>query len=148
MPVLHKLFNKILMSGLFPDLWTKSCIVPVHKKGDIDDVNNYRGISIVSCFGKLFTSVLNNRILEWDNKYDILTDAQFGFRPGLSTVDAIFVLQSLINKTLCNKNVYIVVLWIFKRHLTLLTDASYGIKYIKLVYEGNYYKLYNHCIIM
>lgn len=32
MPVLHKLFNKILMSGLFPDLWTKSCIVPVHKK--------------------------------------------------------------------------------------------------------------------
>lgn len=51
----------------------------------------------------LFTSVLNNRILEWDNKYDILTDAQFGFRPGLSTVDAIFVLQSLINKTLCNK---------------------------------------------
>lgn len=72
------------------------------QKGDIDDVNNYRGISIVSCFGKLFTSVLNNRILEWDNKYDILTDAQFGFRPGLSTVDAIFVLQSLINKTLYN----------------------------------------------
>lgn len=55
------------------------------QKGHIDDVNNYRGISIVSCFGKLFTS-------------DILTDAQFGFRPGLSTVNAIFVLQSLILK--------------------------------------------------
>lgn len=40
MRVLYKLFNKILMSGLFPDLWTKSGIVPVHKKGDIDYVNN------------------------------------------------------------------------------------------------------------
>ena len=103
MPLIHNLFNKILASGIYPELWTKNCIVPLHKKGDADDVNNFRGISIVSCFGKLFTSILNTRLLEWDNENNILTDAQFGFRPGMSTVDAIFVLQSLINKTLKNK---------------------------------------------
>ena len=92
MPLIHKLFNKILLSGIYPELWTRSCIVPIHKKGDFDDVNNYRGISIVSCFGKLFTSILNIRILEWDNEHNVLTDAQFGFRPGFFTVDAIFVL--------------------------------------------------------
>ena len=41
--------------------------------------------------------------MEWEKEYNIVTDAQFGFRSGLSTVDAIFVLQSLINKTLNGK---------------------------------------------
>ena len=55
---------------------------------------------MVSCLGKLFTSILNKRILEWDKKYNIITDDLFGFKPGNSTIDAIFVLQSLINKSL------------------------------------------------
>jgi hypothetical protein len=46
----------------------------------------------------LFTGVLNNRILEWEKEYSIITDAQFGFRSGLSTVGAIFDLQLSINK--------------------------------------------------
>ena len=100
LPYLSKLFNSIFVSGYFPESWSKGCIVPVYKKGDINDTNNYRGITLVSCLGKLFTSILNRRLLEWDKKFNIITDAQFGFRPGNSTVDAIFVLQSLINKTL------------------------------------------------
>ena len=88
----------------FPESWARGCIVPVFKKGNCDDPNNYRGITIVSCLGKLFTSILNQRLLQWDKEYCIITDAQFGFKPGLSTVDAIFVLQSLINRTLQKKN--------------------------------------------
>ena len=103
LPCLHKLFNSLFISGYFPEIWTKACIVPIFKKGDANNANNYRGISLVSCFGKLFTGVLNNRILKWEKEYNVLTDAQFGFRNGLSTVDAIFVLQTLINKTLSKK---------------------------------------------
>ena len=88
------------MSGYFPESWSKGCIVPIYKKGDQNDTNNYRGITIVSCLGKLFTSVLNKRLLDWDKNYNIITDAQFGFRAGHSTIDAIFALQTLINKTL------------------------------------------------
>ena len=100
LPYLLRLFNCVFMSGFFPESWSTGCIVPIYKKGDVDDTNNYRGITLISCLGKLFTSILNRRLLEWDKTHNILTDAQFGFRPGHSTVDAIFVLQSLINRTL------------------------------------------------
>ena len=103
LPCLHLLFNNVFNSGHFPSIWSKGCIVPVFKKGDINDPNNYRGISLVSCMGKLFTSILNQRLVEFDKSYNKITDAQFGFRKNMSTVDAIFVLQALINRTLKNK---------------------------------------------
>ena len=74
---------------------------PVFKKGNVNDANNYRGISLVNCI--LFTSILNKRLLKWDKDNSVKMDAQFGFRPGLGTVDAIFVLQSLVNKHLRKK---------------------------------------------
>lgn len=97
------LFNAVLNTGRFPRSWSKGVIVPVFKKNDPDDVRNYRGITLVSCLGKLFTSVLNQRISTWAESYDILSDAQFGFRHGRSTTDAIFVLNAIINKILSDK---------------------------------------------
>jgi len=99
-PCLYKLFNYVFNGGYFPQSWSHGNVVPVYKKGNVNYPNNYRGITIVSCLGKLFTSVLNNRL--WDKSYNVLTDAQFGFRPGLSTVGAIFALQTLINRTFHN----------------------------------------------
>jgi len=107
LPCLHKLFNTVFNSGFFLQSWTQQIIIPVYKKSNGDDPNNYRGITIVSCLEKLFTSILNKRLLNWDKHYTILTDTQFGFRPGVSTTDAIYVLQSLINRTLYkNKRLY------------------------------------------
>ena len=74
--------------------------MPIHKKGDVDNVNNYRGITLLSCMGKLFTSILNKRLLDWDKEHSIITDAQFGFRPGFSTIDAIFALHTIIKSNL------------------------------------------------
>ena len=57
------LFNLILKSGHMPAEWCQSVTRPIYEnKGDIDDPNNYRGISLLSCFGKLFTSCLNRRL--------------------------------------------------------------------------------------
>ena len=56
-----------------------------------------------SNLGKLFTAVLNQRLIKWSQNNDIITDAQFGFRPGYGTVDAIFILHSIISHTLANK---------------------------------------------
>ena len=109
--------TKSLILVFFLISWSRSCIVPLFKKNDVNDVNNYRGISLVSCFGKLFTSIINSRMLEWENSYNILTDAQFGFRGGLSTVDAIFALQAIIKRSLDSKNRCTVVLLILKRPL-------------------------------
>jgi hypothetical protein len=103
-PILCKLFNCILDTGYFPSSWSSAVIVPILKKGDTTDPNNYRGISLVSNLGKLFTSVLNKRLLLWADSNDVLTDAQFRFKPGYATVDAIFALHSLISNSLSNKN--------------------------------------------
>lgn len=52
----------VFQSGVFPDDWMEGIIVPVFKKGDHNNVNNYRAITLVSCLAKLFASVLNARL--------------------------------------------------------------------------------------
>ena len=100
------LFNCILTPGYFPESWTHGVIIPLHKKGSISDVNNYRGITLVSCFSKLFTTILNKRLEQFCNDNDVISDAQFGFRKGRSTVDAIFILNSIVQNYINEKRDY------------------------------------------
>ena len=104
MPCLHLLFNNVFKSGYFPHAWSTGCIVPILKKGNANNTDNYRGITLVSCLGKLFTSILNKRLIDFDAENNIISDAQFGFRKDMSTVDAIFTLHYLIHRTLKNRN--------------------------------------------
>ena len=90
------LFNKLFGMGYFPKEWTEGFIIPLHKKGSINDVENYRGITLLSTLGKLLSRVINNRLSDWAEEYYILIEAQAGFRPGMGTVDNIFVLHGLI----------------------------------------------------
>ena len=97
------LFNKILGAGHFPFSWSEGVIVPVFKKKDPCDVHNYRGITLVSCLSKIFTSEINKRLNDWVENDDILSDDQYGFRKGRTTVDAIFVLKAFIDTILSEK---------------------------------------------
>ena len=54
LPHLHNLFNVLLDKEYFPSMWTEGYIVPIHKKGSINKVDNYRGITLLSTLGKLF----------------------------------------------------------------------------------------------
>ena len=62
MPTLLRVFNGILQSGIFPTAWAVAVLVPIFKRGNPEDPNKYRGISLVSNFGKLFTSILHRRL--------------------------------------------------------------------------------------
>ena len=63
LPLYEQLFNTILNTGIIPTAWVEGIIIPLYKnKGDTLDVNNYRPITLLSCLGKLFTAVLNNRL--------------------------------------------------------------------------------------
>lgn len=99
-PVLRDLFNYMYANSIYPINWTKGIIVPVPKKGDLDNVNNYRGITLTSIFSKIFSILLDNRLRKWSENSNVLDDVQFGFRKGKSTVDCVFVLSSIINKVL------------------------------------------------
>ena len=93
-----KLFNKILNSSHFPEAWSTGLIVPIYKnKGDRSDCNNYRGITLLSCLGKLFTSILNERLKQYCNVNNIISENQAGFREKYSTTDHIFSLKLLID---------------------------------------------------
>ena len=66
-------FNLILDTGIVPDSWTVGLIVPVFKnKGDINNPDNYRGITLLSCIGKLFTMLINSRLQSYLDKNPLL----------------------------------------------------------------------------
>ena len=92
MPIYVKLFNIVFESGIVPELWLVGNILPFYKnKGDKLDPQNYRPITILSCMGKLFTSILNVRLNDFLEEFLLLNENQFGFRKGYSTIDNIFV---------------------------------------------------------
>ena len=97
---LQTLFNKILDLEYFPESWSEGFIVPLHKKGPLDNVNNFRGITLLSTLGKLFTRILNNRLTSWAEDYGVYIEAQAGFRAAMGTADNIFVLHGIINHLL------------------------------------------------
>ena len=103
-PYITMLFDKILQSGYYPTSWTEGIIVPIHKSGDINDSENYRGITLLSIFGKLFTRILNNRLTSWGEHYGVYIEAQAGFRKNHSTRDHIFLLHNIID-LIFSKNV-------------------------------------------
>ena len=74
---LVNLSNRILDTGKNPTLWSFGLIVPIHEK---DEVENYRGITLLSALGKLFTSILNNRLYNYMVQKEILKAEQGGFR--------------------------------------------------------------------
>lgn len=93
----NKLFNLVLDSGIVPTDWTIGIIRTIFKgKGLPDDPDNYRGITLLSCLGKLFTAVINHRITMYVESQGLIGDEQAGFRSGHSTLDHIFVLNSII----------------------------------------------------
>ena len=100
--VLLKIFNVILESGIFPSEWTIGEIVPVFKKGNINDPSNYRAITLISCVGKLFTFIINEKLNIFAESNNIFSENQFGFRRDKSTVDCLFILHGLIEHFLNN----------------------------------------------
>ncbi|MCG8093283.1 MAG: reverse transcriptase family protein, partial [Candidatus Thiodiazotropha endolucinida] len=105
LPIYGHLFNLILDSGIVPESWALGDILPIYKnKGCMNLPENYRPITLLSCLGKLFTSILNKRLYNYVEKYEIICHNQAGFRKGLSTVDNLFVLHSLFEMSKSCKN--------------------------------------------
>jgi exonuclease III len=102
-PHLNKIFNYIFKYEEYPDSWTKGVIIPIPKKGNLSDVNNYRGITLINTFSKLFSIVIKNRLEKFASHNKLLCDSQFGFRQSKRTTDAIFILLSIIQQQFMKK---------------------------------------------
>ena len=82
---LKYLINMSLETGIFPDQLKVAKIIPIFKTGEADIFTNYRPISILSSFSKIYERVLYNRLIEFIDKLEILCQYQFGFRSDYST---------------------------------------------------------------
>ena len=92
------LFNLIRSSSFYPKLWKKDILHPIHKSDDKNDPNNFRGIAISSCFGKLFTKLLKNRLESFCEKNDFMSKVQGSGKKSSRTSDHLMVIKFLIDK--------------------------------------------------
>lgn len=96
LPIYISFFNLVFETGIIPQSWVEGVIKPIYKRsGDPKEPGNYRPITLLSCFGKLFTAILNQRLNDYLNHNNILNENQAGFRAGYSTVDHIFTLHTI-----------------------------------------------------
>lgn len=90
---LTSLFNKIWSTNKMPTEWRKSILVPLYKnKGDVQDCSNYRGIKLMSHTMKLWERVIEQRL----RSKVVVSENQFGFMPGRSTIEAIHIVRQLM----------------------------------------------------
>ena len=108
--IIRDLFNAIYKGSHFPNLWKLGYITPIFKNEDSFDPSNYRGISVCSCLGKLFTLVINERLLKFLEEKNILSYNQIGFRRKYRTADHIFVLNTILNSYFSKGKKYMLVL--------------------------------------
>ena len=80
--ILTKMFNLVLDSGIVPTNWCIGVIKPLYKnKCSTYDRDNYRG-TLLSCIGKLFTSLINSRVTNYLEGVSVIGEEQAGFRAG------------------------------------------------------------------
>ena len=94
---MHQLINKVWEDESMPDDWTISSICPIYKKGDPMSCKNYRGISLLNVAYKILSNVICERLKPFCNT--LIGKYQCGFRPGRSTIDQIFTLRQILEKT-------------------------------------------------
>lgn len=98
--ILATIINLTFKTGIFPVELKRGKIVPVFKKGDCAIISNYRPICILPFLSKVFEKLLDIRIANYINKFNILTPSQFGFRAAYFTELALLSLTDKLKKAI------------------------------------------------
>ena len=109
LPTLVTIFDDIVKTKKIPEAFKSGIITPVHKKGkDPSKMDNYRGITVSSILGKLFETVILNRLVELNKDQSQL---QYGFTKGLSpTMASLIVSEGILDSNLKGEPLYIAAL--------------------------------------
>ena len=117
---LAQIFNVSVSSGSFPANLKTAKVVPVFKSGDESKPGNYRPISLLSIFNRIFEKLVYKRLIKFVNKHNILYSSQYGFRSRHSTQHATLEILNDIFLILIKANSLFVYLLTWKRLSTRL----------------------------
>ena len=81
--------NQCISSGIFPDKLKTGKITPIYKKGNPEHLENYRPVSTLPIFGKIFEKIIYKRLYSYLSSQNHMSPQQFGFREGHSTSHAL-----------------------------------------------------------
>jgi hypothetical protein len=131
-PFISNIFNECIDSGTIPNEWKCAVVTALFKnKGALEDVNNYRGISVLAIITKLFETILAIQILSFFKENKIFYPSQFGFRENHSCEAALHELLSEINSAR-NKRLITLLLFIDFRKAFDLVNPSLLLHKLKL----------------
>ena len=109
--VLADMINSSILNGVYPSKLKMAKIVPVYKADDNTDVNNYRPISLLSHFNRIFEKMIKRRMESFIEQKDLLSSSQYGFRKAHSTqhaiLDIVNAIQTNMDKQLFSSGVFI-----------------------------------------
>jgi len=143
--ILAELVNCSMSNGIVPDELKIAKVVPIYKTGDTNVFSNYRPISVLPFFSKIFEKIAANRLTDYLDKYNIINKNQFGFRKNCSTSMAVINMVEKITKALDEKlftiGVFIDLSKAFDtvNHQILLSKLThYGIRGVTLNWFSSY----------
>ena len=87
--ILFKIFKASLDEAVFPEKLKIAKVIPVFKKGDKENVENYRPISILPVFSKVLELIMYNHLHQYFMNNNLLHENQFGFQINNSTEHSI-----------------------------------------------------------
>ena len=136
--VLQKIFNHNLDCGAYP--WHTSIITPIFKSGNPYDPDNYRAIAVGSCLGKLFSSILLDRLTEFKREHCPDPKEQLGFQKGAQTNDHILTLKTIIDKYTKIQKVDVLTCFVdLKKAFDTVMRDLLLYKIVKLGIHGSYF---------
>ena len=91
-------YNNSLDESIYPDVLKVGRITPAYKSGPKEVIDNYRPISALPTISKIYETLTLTRMMSFMSAYSIFSLAQYGFRPGKSTTQAIIKLLSYVNR--------------------------------------------------
>ena len=96
--ILTIIFNQSIREGCFPSAMKVAKVLPLHKGDSMLSVGNYRPISLLPIFSKIFERLVYNRVIEFIDNNKILSELQFGFQKNKSTEQAVSTILSTLDE--------------------------------------------------